>query len=68
MSALQVVENCLAELNNLTTFLSENASSIYVDPTALVQDLQKTVISEIQEDQLGKSLSSLGRLPGTLFE
>jgi hypothetical protein len=50
MSALQAVENYLAELNYLTTAQNENA---YVNPTAIVQDLQQAVIGEVNEEQLG---------------
>lgn len=51
MSAtLQAVENYLAELTYLTTAQNENA---YVNPTAIVQDLQQAVIGEVNEDQLG---------------
>jgi hypothetical protein len=50
MSALQAVENYLAELSFLTVAQNENA---YVNPTAIVQDLQQAVIGEINEDQLG---------------
>jgi hypothetical protein len=56
MSALQAVENYLAELSFLTVAQNENA---YVNPTAIVQDLQQAVIGEINEDQLGTARSKL---------
>jgi hypothetical protein len=58
MSALQAVENYLAELSFLTVAQNENA---YVNPTAIVQDLQQAVIGEINEDQLGTAPLTPGR-------
>lgn len=47
---MQAVENILAELYQLSTEPNENA---YVDPTVLVQDLQRAIEAEVNEEQLG---------------
>jgi len=57
--SMQEVENALAELYQLSTNQNENA---YVNPTVLVQDLQRVVEAEVSEDQLGKDSASFSCL------
>lgn len=64
MSTLQAVENYLGELGYLTTAQNENA---YVNPMAIVQDLQQAVIGEVQEDQLGAIRRRINFFIGSLI-
>jgi hypothetical protein len=53
MAGLKAVENCLNELQFLASGgQSENA---YVEPTAIVADLQLAALSEVSEDQIGST-------------
>mgnify|MGYP001040584721 CR=1 FL=1 len=62
---MQEVENALAELYQLSTNQNENA---YVNPTVLVQDLQRVVEAEVSEEQLGKHFFILLSCLITLYQ